>query len=90
MVRGGFGLRQAVLRPALAVGGQVAAVVGEGFGKLTLRVGQSAAKQIVGVVALPVVGQAAIDFCVVTPRVVVEIDRLLAGGMDDPGLAGRG
>ena len=43
VVRGGLGLAVPVLGPALRVGGKVAAVVGEGFGKLTLRVCQSPA-----------------------------------------------
>ena len=78
-----------VFQPALAVGGQVAAVVSEGFDKLTLLISKPAAQHVVGVVALPVVGQAAIDFCVVAHGVVVEIDKRLACGMDGPRFAGR-
>ena len=56
VIRGGFGLLLVVLRPALAVGGQVASIIGEGFGKLTLLICQSSAQQVIRVVALPVVG----------------------------------
>ena len=67
----------------------VGGVVGEGFGKLTLHVGQSAAKPVVCVGAFPVVGHAAIDTRVITDRIIVKIDRLLACRMDDPRLDER-
>ena len=79
-----------VLQPALRMGGEVAAVVGEGFGKLTLCVVQPPAQPVVGVGAFPVVGQTTVNFCVVTNKVVVKANRLLTGGMDYPRPDGRG
>ena len=90
VVRGCLGLGVPVLRPVLRMGGKVAAVVGVAFGKLTLRVTAPAAQQVIRVIALPVVGHAAIDTRVITDRIIVKIDRLLACGMDDPWLAIKG
>ena len=69
------------------MGGKVAAVVGEGFGKLTLHVGQSSAKPVVGVGAFPVVGHTAVDTGVVTHGVIFEINKRLACGLHGPRLA---
>ena len=90
VVRGGFGLGSSILQPALAVGGKVAAVVSEGFDKLTLLISKPAAQHVVGVVALPVVGHAAANIRVVADKVVVKANRLLTGGMDYPRPDGRG
>ena len=86
----GLGPRLPVLQPSLGVGGQVASIVGEVFGELTLRVGQPAAKPVVSVVPLPVIGHATVNFCVVTNKVVVKANRLLTGGMDYPWFAIKG
>ncbi len=89
VVRGGFGLGVPVLGPALRMGGKVAAIVGEGFGKPTLHVGQSPAKPVVCVGAFPVVGHAAANIRVVADMVIDKVDRLLAGRMDDPRPGGK-
>jgi len=66
VVRGCLGLRHPIFKPALAVGGRVASVIGVALGKLTLLISKPAAQHVVGVVALPVVGQAAVHTGVVT------------------------
>ena len=90
VVGGGSALGNPVFHPILRMGGEVVSIVGEGFGKLTLLISKPSAKPVVGVVPLPVVGQAAPDPYVVPHGVIDKVDRLLAGRMDDPRPAGRG
>ena len=87
LVRGVIG---EVLREALAVGGQVATVVGVAFSKLTLRIGQPSAQQVIRVVAFPVVGHAAANIRVVADMVIDEMHVGLAGSLHRPRPAGKG
>ena len=90
VVMRGSTLRQSVLGPALRMGGEVAAVVGEGFGKPTLHVGQPSAKPVVDVGAFPVVGHAAANIRVVADMVIDEMHVGLAGSLHRPRPAEKG